>query len=148
MLSFSDVYFNFDWQGIICNIGTENENGGDNDDFAMSEASVVKSERISSLRTQQDTLVGVFKDTEGRDGYMFVNYTEPSAGKKNKVTVTFNDCAGGVGVCERRKIGDKRRKRRNQLYAGFRRRIFCRPAEIRRYKKNEKIIQAFYGPFC
>lgn len=96
LLVFSDVYFNFDWQGIVCNIGTENENGGDNDDFAMSEASVVQSERISSLKTQQDTLVGVFKDGEGRDGYMFVNYTEPSAGKKNEVTVTFNDCAGAV----------------------------------------------------
>lgn len=98
--AFENIYLNFDWRGIICNIGEENENGGDNDDFALSSDAYVTSDRIQSVKTRQDTLIGVFQDAENRDGFMVVNFTEPSAGLENKVTLTFRDCQRAVVVTD------------------------------------------------
>ena len=98
--AFEEVYLNFDWKGIICNVGTENDNGGENDDFAVSQEAWVTSDRIKSVTTQQDTLIGVFKDKENRDGFMVVNYTEPSAGLNNKVKLTFNDCQRAIVITD------------------------------------------------
>jgi hypothetical protein len=50
------------------------------------------------MKTQQDTLTGVFKDSEGRDGFMIVNYTEPSAGLQNKVDLQFENCTRAIVV--------------------------------------------------
>ena len=96
---FEDIYLNFDWQGVIPKIGTDNEDGGENICFNYLTYNVMNShERIKSFKAQQDTLTGVFKDKEGRDGFMFVNYTEPSAGLKNKVELEFNDCTHAIVV--------------------------------------------------
>ena len=97
--SFEDIYLNFDWQGVIPKIGTDNDEGGENTCFNYLTYKVMDShERIKSFKAQQDTLTGVFKDKEGRDGFMFVNYTEPSAGLKNKVELQFNDCTHAIVV--------------------------------------------------
>ena len=97
--AFEDIYLNFDWQGVIPKIGTDNEDGGENAGFNYLTYNVMHShERIKSFKAQQDTLTGVFKDKDGRDGFMFVNYTEPSAGLKNKVELQFNDCTHAVVV--------------------------------------------------
>ena len=97
--SFEDIYLNFDWQGVIPKIGTDNDEGGENTCFNYLTYKVMDShERIKSFKAQQDTLTGVFKDKEGRDGFMFVNYTEPSAGLKNEVELQFNDCTHAVVV--------------------------------------------------
>ena len=97
--SFEDIYLNFEWQGVMTKIGTDNEEGGENACFNYLNYKVMSShERIKSFKTQQDTLTGVFKDKEGRDGFMIVNYTEPSAGLKNKVELEFNDCTHALVV--------------------------------------------------
>lgn len=94
-----DIYFNFDWQGVMTKIGTENEDGGENKNFNYLNYKVMSShERIKSFTTQQDTLTGVFKDKDGRDGFMIVNFTEPSAGLKNTVELEFNDCTHALIV--------------------------------------------------
>lgn len=97
---FENIYLNFDWKGILTVIGEENDNGGENAAFASVQDAVIESERVKSVKAQQDTLVGVFKDGAGRDGYMVVNYTEPSAGLKNKVTLSFNNCTRAVVVTD------------------------------------------------
>lgn len=91
-----NAYFHFDWKGIKTVIGTENDYGGERDDFAYAAAAEVQTDRIASVKTQQDTLIGVFKAKEGvegfTDGYMLVNYTEPSEDHENKIELTFTDC--------------------------------------------------------
>ena len=97
--AFEDIYLNFDWQGVMTKIGTDNQEGGENACFNYLDYKLIDShERIKSFKTQQDTLTGVFKDEEGRDGFMIVNYTEPSAGLKNKVELQFNDCTHALIV--------------------------------------------------
>lgn len=91
ILSFDDIYLNFDWQGVMTRIGRENKMG-ENDNFAYIEDTVLKShDRISRISCEQDTLIGVFKDEEERDGFMVVNFTDPGKGLKNEVALTFND---------------------------------------------------------
>lgn len=97
--AFEDIFLSFTWKNAMTVIGSENERGGRNTAFSYIKPVTIKEhERISAVSTQQDTLVGVFKDAEGRDGFMFVNYTEPSKQLEDKVSVTFNDCAHALVV--------------------------------------------------
>ena len=97
--SFEHIYFSFDWKGVITTIGAENQDGGENDSFSYLSTSLLSShERIKSIKTQQDTLTGVFKDKDGRDGFMIVNYTEPSQKLDNKVEIEFNDSSRAIVV--------------------------------------------------
>ncbi|MBO4940098.1 MAG: hypothetical protein J6D30_03620, partial [Clostridia bacterium] len=94
-----DIYLNFDWQGVMTTIGSENDNGGENNSFNYLSTHVKAShDRIKSMKTQQDTFTGVFKDAQGRDGFMIVNYTEPSQNLKNKVELQFNNCTRAIVV--------------------------------------------------
>ena len=47
--------------------------------------------RIASVENEQDAIMGAFKDDEGNDAFMLVNYTDPYFDLDNKVTVKFND---------------------------------------------------------
>ena len=89
------ILFNFDWEGIYTNIGTGSF-------FAVNEAfEAIKNEDLDSLSgvktfsSKYDAIVGQFKDGNGNNGFMLVNYEEPSLTTTNKVTMTF-DTADGV----------------------------------------------------
>lgn len=87
-----DVYFNFEWKGTKTVIGTENDNGGENYDFSLAAFTEVKTDRIETVKAERDTVIGVFEDKDGNDGFMIVNYTEPSANLDNKVVLKLKDC--------------------------------------------------------
>ena len=91
-----DTYMNFEWKGFMTKIGTENTDGSNNNFDYINSYSLDEHARISKLSAQQDTLVGVFKDEEERDGFMFVNFTEPTAEKEDKVSVDFKDATGAL----------------------------------------------------
>lgn len=94
-----DIYFNFDWKGVMTEIGSENNTGGENEAFNFLTATKMNShDRVYEMNCQQDTLVGVFEDGEGRDGFMVVNYTAPEAELSNKVELVFKDCARAIVV--------------------------------------------------
>lgn len=93
------IYFNFDWKGVMPVIGEKNDDGGENKNFNyLSDMAISSHDRISSLKAEQDTLIGVFKDQENRDGFMVVNFTEPSAGLSDKTEFAFNDCTRAIVV--------------------------------------------------
>lgn len=97
--NFENIYLNFDWKGVMTHIGSKNTTGGENESFGFLKKTALKShERISKISTEQDTLIGVFKDGENRDGFMVVNYTAPEQKLTNKVELTFADCARAIVV--------------------------------------------------
>lgn len=97
--AFEHIYHNFDWKGVMTTIGTENETGGENANFNMLSDSLISShDRIKAIKASQDTLTGVFKDGEGRDGFMIVNFTEPGDKLKDKVEIEFNDSSRAIVV--------------------------------------------------
>lgn len=94
-----DIYFNFEWQGVMPVIGSKNDQGGENKNFNyILDTAITEHNRIKSFEAEQDTLTGVFKDGDGRDGFMIVNFTEPSAGINDKVELEFNDCTRAIVV--------------------------------------------------
>ena len=43
------------------------------------------------MEIKKDALMGTFKDDEGRDAFMLVNYNDPYFGEENEVTIEFKD---------------------------------------------------------
>lgn len=87
-----DVFFNFEWKGIKTVIGTENDNGGENEDFIISAAGEIEVPQIKNVKTTRDTLIGVFEGKDGNAGYMIVPFIEPSSKLENKVEIQFENC--------------------------------------------------------
>lgn len=46
----------------------------------------------TKVTATQDTLIGQFKDDEGRDALMVTNFTMPTDDTDDKVTIDFKDC--------------------------------------------------------
>ena len=57
------------------------------------------------------TLIGVFQDKEGRNGYMFVNYADPFYDKTDEVRIKFRDGNNAVIVKNLTKNSERLRKR-------------------------------------
>lgn len=89
---FDHVYLNFvdNYTGVMTLVGTENETGKQKA-FDMLSESISSHERIKSVTAQQDTIIGTYKDGDGRDGFMIVNYSTPAYRLKDRVEVVFNE---------------------------------------------------------
>lgn len=86
--AFENVYNAFKWDGVMYHNGNPMM---DNKGFEMLEHPLESHPRIKSFNSDEDTLIGVMKDGEGRDGFMVVNYSDPATDKIDKVTLKFND---------------------------------------------------------
>ena len=64
--------------------------------FNLLKNPITTHERINSVSVTEDTVIGVLKDGEGRDGFMFVNYSDPYFDKTDKVTVKFNNARAAL----------------------------------------------------
>ena len=100
ILAFDDIYENFEWCGTMTKVGRENAMG-ENDNFEYVVDYVMKSHpRIERYTAEQDTLIGVFKDKGGEDGFMVVNFTDPAKKLSNKVELKFNDTNYAVVIID------------------------------------------------
>ena len=81
-------------------VGRENAMG-ENDNFEYVSSYVMKSHpRIERYTAEQDTLIGVFKDKQGEDGFMVVNFTDPAKNLSDMVELTFKDTAYAVVIID------------------------------------------------
>ena len=82
----------FAWQGAKTITGvTADENSG----FEyVGKYELASLEGIKSVSASYDALIGQFKDDNNYQGYMLVNYTEPSKELKNTIELEFNDAKG------------------------------------------------------
>lgn len=89
---FDHVYMNFakNWKGTMTIIGSENREG-ENNAFDMLHYTITQTPRIKTVSATQDTIIGTYKDADGRDGFMITNYTVPAFRTTDSVTVTFNE---------------------------------------------------------
>ena len=83
-----DAYLHFDWDGVMYHNADELY---DNQCFANITSPMESHKRIKSIEATEDTLVGVFKDDQGMDAFMIVNFTDPYFDKDSEVTVQFKD---------------------------------------------------------
>lgn len=80
----------FDWEGLYTVDGSEyNDNATA---LQMVRNRTLESlAGVASVSARTDTIIGQFVDKDDYQGYMVVNYTEPSAGKIDVVEMTFAD---------------------------------------------------------
>ena len=90
--AFDHVYLNFanNWKGALPVVGENNEKGS-NTAFGLMLWPLEEYERIRSVKSSQDALIGCYKDKDGRDGFTIVNYTVPAHNLKNRVEIEFYD---------------------------------------------------------
>ena len=87
---FDHVYLNFEWQGTLPIIGTNNEEGT-NGNFEGLDAPLTSIDVCSRWESTEDALIGVFQDKDGNDGLIVTNFTDPALGLYNTVKLEFND---------------------------------------------------------
>lgn len=91
---FDGVYFNFEWEGLFANVGTGSRLA-EPEHFELIKNMDLDSLRgVKSFKSKYDTIVGQFKDGDGNDGFMLVNYEEPSKTRTNKTTIEFDNADG------------------------------------------------------
>lgn len=93
-----DVILNFNWEKTIAKHGDPNM---ENEAITWLDDPNATHSRIKNWTVTKDTIAGCFKDAEGRDGFLFVNYEDPgkvlnrdgTPGEdiSDSVSVTFNN---------------------------------------------------------
>ena len=92
LLALDDVYLDFKWKGVVHTLGSLNY-VGENANFLSCNDSIKKYGALSKVESEQDTIVGCFENEDGYQGFMAVNFTDPTLKKTDTVTLTFG---GGV----------------------------------------------------
>ena len=105
--AFDHVYLSFDWKGVMTVRG-ENENDA-GDDFEMLKGVIKTHERVKQFSSTEDTLMGVFTDENGYDGFMVTPYRETTDNATATVTLSFNE-ADSAAVWQK---GEKRVEKLN-----------------------------------
>lgn len=87
--AFEDAYLNFKWDGVLCYSSLAK--GKINPKFKEVTPKMKSHPRIADVKHERDALIGAFKDAEGKDAFMLVNYNDPYYNESNEVTIQFND---------------------------------------------------------
>ena len=88
------ILYNFEWNGIYTNLGTGSFFDSNEAFDLISRDDLDNLNGVKEFKSKYDTIVGQFKDKDGNDGFMLVNYEEPSVKHDNKVTMTFENADG------------------------------------------------------
>lgn len=88
LLAFDDVYLDFEWKAAVSAIGSANLTG-QNENFSTCENMAADYGVLRGVEAEQDTLVGCFENQDGYQGFMVVNFTDPTLKKTDNVTLTL-----------------------------------------------------------
>lgn len=94
VLNYDHIYLDFDWKGVIAHSADKNKI---NTNFRMID-SLKSHKRISSITSEEDVLIGTFKDSKNNDGFMVVNYTDPFYDKSNDVEIKFKNAKKAIVI--------------------------------------------------
>lgn len=90
---YDHVYLNYTWQGLLPVLG---ENSTRNRLFNMMEHPLESHERIKSVSTDQDLIIGAFEDLAGNQAFMVVNFSDPGEETACKAEISFNSVSSAV----------------------------------------------------
>lgn len=82
------AYMDFDWQGVLVEVGTESTNV---DVFTKVKYDLSSYDGIKACTSTENLLIGCFKDADGYDGYMLTNYSDPNNMKEGTLDIDFGD---------------------------------------------------------
>lgn len=79
----------FDWQGVMKSVGSDAQTTAGKHCFPNVKNWIKKHDGIKKITSTEDAIMGVFKDENGYDGFMLVNFADPVYDRENTVTVEF-----------------------------------------------------------
>lgn len=84
-----DALLHYNWDGVMC--FSSMPKGKINPKFKEVPYVMKEHPRIASVEIEKDALMGTFKDADGNDAFMLVNYNDPYYNENNEVTIQFKD---------------------------------------------------------
>lgn len=90
--AFEDAYLHYEYDGVMC--FSSLPAGQINSNFRSIAQKMTSHPRIGKVTTTEDAIISAFKDKEGNDAFMLLNYNDPWFNLDNTVTVQFKDAKG------------------------------------------------------
>ncbi len=84
------VYLSFKWKGTMPLLGTNNEEGK-NENFDGLKQALREIACLHGAVSSEDCLIGQFKDENDNDGLIITNFSDPSQVKENQVQLHFKN---------------------------------------------------------
>ena len=88
LLSFDHVLLSFDWKGVLASRGTDAQTTA-GDCFEEAKQMLLKHDRISSINSTEDAIIGCFSNEKGYDGFLAVNFSDPAKKRNNEMSIDF-----------------------------------------------------------
>ena len=88
VLKLSEAYMDFEWKGVLTSFGTKNKI---RDDFSKLKYTLKAFDGLASCTSEENMIVGCFRDGEGNDGYLVTNYGNPVDLRDSRVDLDFGD---------------------------------------------------------
>ena len=86
---FEDAYLHFNYDGVMC---ISSKPASQINTHFRGVANQFKShDRLGKIKVTEDAVLTSFKDVDGNDAFMLVNYTDPYFDLDNEVTIQFKD---------------------------------------------------------
>ena len=79
----------YDWQGIMKSVGSDAQTTAGKNCFPHVKNWTKKHDGIKKFSSTEDAIMGIFKDENGYDGFMLVNFADPAYDRENTVTIEF-----------------------------------------------------------
>jgi hypothetical protein len=92
ILNFDHIYLDFEWQGVMIN----DVYGGEGNFEYIAENALTSHRSLKGITSADDVLIGVFKDSKDRDGFMAVNFTDPGKNTSNEVTLDISGYSNAI----------------------------------------------------
>ena len=87
--SLDQVILSYDWQGIMKSVGSDAQTTAGKNCFSQVKNWTKKHDGIKKFSSTEDAIMGVFKDENGYDGFMLVNFADPAYDRENTVAIQF-----------------------------------------------------------
>lgn len=87
------VYLNFKWEHIYTNVGTGSRDSI-NPAFEYVRSIEKPITNVATVKSKYDITMNEFVDGDGNKAFMLCNYDEPTLGRGNKTTITFQNAQG------------------------------------------------------
>lgn len=98
LTSIDHVYLAYDWVGTMAFHGTQAQTSSGT---VIDTATMLldKHDRIKKVTSTEDTLIGCFKDEQGYDGFMVMNFSDPYFDLADEITIEFNHASKAQVYC-------------------------------------------------
>ena len=90
------VILSFDWQGVMKSAGSDAQTTAGKNCFPNAKNWLRQHDGVRSFTSTEDAIMGVFRDENGYDGFMLVNFADTLNERENTVTLEFRGATRAV----------------------------------------------------